>query len=172
MGFRRNHSRVDELPRDLREQVDRMILEGDTTYDEMAAFVKENGFDVSRSSLGRYGQKYFNAYKRLRIVEDKAKALVSQVGDGMALEEAASKMMVQQVLDALMDETLDVKALPRIISDFAKLQASTVLRERLKGEIAEKVKTTASAVEKIAKKGGLSDEAANEIRAKILGIGT
>jgi hypothetical protein len=95
---------------------------------------------------------------------------VSEAGDGMILEEAASKLFSQMILEAQMSGKLDIKKLPRIISDFAKLQASVVSRERLKKELTEKVKETADAVSRVARAKGLSDETAEEIRRKILGI--
>ena len=74
------------------------------------------------------------------------------------------------ILEAQLSGKLDIKKMPRIISDFAKLQASSVQRERMKKDMAEKAVKAADAVERIAKKGGLSDKAAEDIRKKILGI--
>jgi len=169
-GFRRKHSRVqDELPAEVREQVDRLLIE-QATYDEIKAFLDSEGYDISRSAIGRYGHDFLAAYQNLRIIEDKSRALVSEAGDGMVLEEAAAKLFSQMILEAQLSGKLDIKKLPRIISDFAKLQTSTVSRERLKRDIAERVAQTADDVAKTIKKSGLSDETAEEIRKKIMGI--
>lgn len=167
---RRKHGRIrDELPAEVREKVDRLLIEN-ATYDEIEAFLVDAGYDISRSAIGRYGQGFMTAYQELKIVEDKSKVLVSEAGDGMVLEEAASKMFSKKILEFLLTDDLDIKELPRIISDFAKLQTSTVSRERLKKDLAERVKKTADDVETMVKGKGLSDKAVDEIKRKILGI--
>jgi len=168
--MRRKHGRIrDELSPEIREQVDRLLIE-DATYEQITAFVKERGFEIGRSVIGRYGKDFLENYRRLRIVEDQSKTLVSQAGEGMVLEEAGSKIFAQMIIEALLTGKIDVAESPRIIGDFAKLQASSVLRERLKKEYAERAKKVADDVGKVAKAKGLSDETAEEIRRKILGI--
>ena len=149
MDARRKHGRIrDELPEEVRKQVDRMMVEGNT-YDDIKAWLDAKGHNIGRSSIGRYGKDFFNDLQETRIIEEKARALVTDVEDGMVLEEAASKLFSKQIIEGLMDGEINIKKLPRIISDFAKLQASTVLRERLKKEIAKKAQ---KAVESIKKK--------------------
>jgi hypothetical protein len=166
----RKHGRVqDDLPLEIRHQVDRLLIEGGSTYDDIKAFLAESGYDISRSAIGRYGKDFMGTYQRLRIIEDKSRALVSEVGDGMILEEAASKLFAQKIIEAQMDGSLDIKELPRIISDFARLQASVVLREKLKSEIRKKAD---KAVEDIERKTGkdLSPETLQYIKEHIYGI--
>ncbi|WP_028320387.1 phage protein Gp27 family protein [Desulfatiglans anilini] len=171
MKIRRNHGRVrDELPPEIRQQVDRLMIEGGVTYDDIKAYLDAQGYDISRSAIGRYGKDFLATYQRLKIIEDKSRALVSEAGDGMVLEEAASKLFAQMILEAQMSGELDIKELPRIVSDFAKLQSSVVSRERLKKDFAEKVQKTAADVVESVRGKGLSEEAAEEIRKKILGI--
>ena len=139
--------------------------------EDIEAFLKERGHDISRSSVGRYGKTFLNRVRKLRIVEDKARAIMSEPGgDNLALEETASKLFTESIVDLLLDERLDVKSIPRIISDFAKLQTSSVLRERMKADFQKRAAQTADAVHSLVKKKGLTDKAAAEIRRKILGI--
>jgi hypothetical protein len=159
-----------ELPQEIRREIDRMLVEGGYTYDDIAAWASKKGFDISRSSIGRYGKGFLASYQRLRIVEDKSRALVSEAGEGMVLEEAASKIFAQMIIEAQLSGELDIKELPRIVSDFAKLQASSIMRERLKKDFRDKAKAVAEDVVKVAKQGGLSGKTAEEIRKKILGI--
>lgn len=170
MDTRRRHGRIrDELPAEVRAQVDRLLIEN-ATYDDVKAFLDEGGYDISRSAVGRYGKDFMNAYQQLKIIEDKSKTMVSEAGDGMVLEEAVSKMFARMILEAQLTDELDIKKIPRIIGDFARLQKSVVDRERLKRDFADRAAKAARAVDRIAKKGGLSDAAAEQIRKKILGI--
>jgi hypothetical protein len=167
-AIRRQHGRVrDELPSEIREQVDRLLIEGGTTYDDIQAWLSEQGYDISRSAIGRYGKDFFSQYQRLRMIEDKSKALVSEAGDGMVLEEALSKIFAQKILETQLDESLDIKQLPRIISDFAKLQASSVLRERMKADFKTKFD---KAADKVAKKKNVDPETLRMIREEVYGI--
>jgi len=171
MANRRVHSRVtDELPPEVRRAMDTLLIEG-ATYDEIKDFLNRKGHDISRSGIGRYGKDFFANCRELKIIEDKSRTLVSDAGgDVMVLEEAAAKIFVKKILEAQLDGKFDVVKLPRLIADFAKLQASTVLRERMKMEFKQKVTKTADEVAKVARSGGLSEEKAAEIRRKILGI--
>ena len=167
----RRHSRVTtDLPEEVRREVDRLLLEPSITYEDIGAYLQGKGFDISKSAIGRYGQQFHAAYQQLRIVEDQARALVSDVGEGLVLEEAASKLFAQEIVRLLISRDIDIQKIPRLVSDFAKLQSSSIQRERIKNDFAQKVEQTASQVVETVKANGLSDAAAAEIRKKILGI--
>jgi hypothetical protein len=161
---------IDELPPEVRREVDRLLVEGNVTYDDIKEYLAKKGYDISRSGIGRYGKGFLASYQKLRILEDQARTLVSEAGDGMVLEEAVSKLFAQKLVEAQLEEDFDVLEHGRLIGDFAKLQSSTVQRERFKRELKEKVEKTAESVVKTARQGGLSEEKAEEIRKKILGI--
>lgn len=162
----RRRSKVEtELPPELREEVDRLLIEG-ATYEEISLYLKDRGYDISRSSIGRYGKEFLNLYRRVKIIEDKSRAITSDTGDGLVLEEAASKLFTQQILKMLLAQEMDISAKSRIISDFAKLQSSSVQRERLKAEFRKRAE---KAVESIRKKE-IPQEVLREIEEAIYGI--
>ena len=168
---RRKHGRIrDDLPPEVREKVNRLLIEPGTTYEDIQAFLAAEGYDISRSAIGRYGQDFLSRLQELRIIEEKSRALVSEAGDGMVLEETASKLFSQMIIELQLSNKLDIKKVPRILSDFAKLQSSTVQRERLKRDLAERAEKVADDVAQTVKKNGLSDETADAIRKKIMGI--
>ncbi len=172
MGFKkvRRHSKVErELPPEIREQVDALLIQGET-YEAIAEFLKKRGYDISRSSIGRYGKEFLQLVREIKILEDQAKAIISDSEESLILEEAASKLFSKNILKLLLQGNVDIKEIPKIISGFAKLQASSISREKFKSEIRQKVKKTAEEVRKVASKKGLSEEAVKEIEAKILGI--
>lgn len=166
----RKRSRIEtELPKEIREELNRVLLEG-ATYEEACQYCRDRGFDISHSSMGRYGKEFFEAYQAVRQFEDQARAITSEAGDGLTLEEATSKMLLQKVMAGLVSGDADILEIPRLISDVAKLQSSSVARERLKSDLAAKVQRIAGDVVQAVKKGGLSDEAADKIKRQILGI--
>jgi len=167
----RKHSRLtDDLPEDIRKEVDLLLVQGSATYQEIKDFLKEKGFDISHSSIGRYGKDFMAMYQRLRIIEDKARTLVSEAGDGMILEEAVSKTFSQMLLELLHTDKLDLKKAPKIIGEFARLQTSTVLRERVKNEYAKKAQKAADNIETKLKKKSLDPETLKIIKKEIYGI--
>lgn len=169
----RRHSKIEtDLPADLREEVNRLLLEN-TTYEDVALYCKAKGFDISRSSVGRYGKDFFEAYQNIRRFEDQSRALQSEVGDGMLLEEATTKLLLQKVMAALVDGSYDVLEIPRIISDVARLQVSSVQREKIKADfekdLEKKKKAAVKNIEKKVKKH-LDPETLRIIREEVYGI--
>jgi hypothetical protein len=150
----RRRSRIEtELPPELRQQLNRVLLEG-ATYDEAAGFLNGQGYDISRSSVGRYGKEFFEAYQKIVQFEDQSRALTSATEKGMPMEEAVGKMLLQKVMAALVDGSADVLEVPRLISDVAKLQRSHVAMAQWKREIekradaaVENIKTKSKAID-------------------------
>jgi hypothetical protein len=171
MGRVRCHGRIrDELPQEVREKVDRLLVEGGSTYDDIRDFLAAEGYDISRSAIGRYGKDWLNTYQRLRIAEDKARTLVSEVGDGLALDEAASRLLMQKVLELLISTELTPKERASLMKSVAILQSSSVQREKLKKELRSKVEEVAEEVTQTARRGGMSDELIREMEERVLGI--
>lgn len=172
----RRHSRVlTDLPPELRAEVDRLLLEPGVTYDDVQEHLVSKGYDISRSSIGRYGKEYLESYQKLKIAIDQAKAMKGEVGEGLALEEAVANLALQQAMQGLMSGTIQVAEVPKLLGEIGKLQASGVQREKLKIEVDKRVKEAlqdaADVVKKTATKAGASDELIERIRADILGIG-
>jgi hypothetical protein len=170
----RRHSSIErELPGEIREQVHRLLIE-DATYDEIRDWLASEGHDISRSAIGRYGKRFMETLRSVRQADDQAKALVSEAGgDGLVLVEAVSKLLSAAALKQASGK-LAPKDLNFLTMAFAKLQTAVVNMERLKRSFQEDVvKKAASAAEeaaRTAKKGGLSDQLVEEIKATITGV--
>ncbi len=167
----RRHGKVHELPDEVRAEVDSLLLEDTVTYADIVEFLEDKGYSISSSAVGRYGQDFMNQIRRLRQVEDKAKALVSAAGgSGLVLEEAASKLFARDIISALLDKGIDVKKSAKLIMGFASLQRASIAREKFKSDMADKTATVAEKIEKTLRKKGLSAKAVNSIKKQILGI--
>ena len=158
---RRHSSLTDSLPSEIMAQVNRLLIEPSTTYDDVKTFLEEKGFDISRSAIGRYGKDFFANFQQQKLIEEQAKTLVSEADEnGLVLEEATAKIFARQILEGVMSGALDIEKMPRIISDFAKLQSSSIQREKLKVELRRQVlKEVAETVDRTAKKAGVTPEA-------------
>ena len=59
MGEKRNkqriNSKIDELPEDLHTKVDVMLADTSNSYEYISQFLKQEGYEISKSSVGRSG---------------------------------------------------------------------------------------------------------------------
>lgn len=165
----RRHSKISELPEAVRKEVERLLLEPDITYEDIEEHLKREGHDISHSSIGRYGKHFLNQVRELRIIEDKAKALVSDSGEGLVLEEAASKLATRSIIQILLDEGVNGAKIPYLISDLARLQASSVKREQFKADFRKRADKVFRNAEKKAK-GMTKEEMLQFIKEEVYGL--
>ncbi len=166
---RKRRGKAKELPPHVAEQVDRLLVEG-SSFEEIGSFLAEQGHDIEKTTIGRYGNDFLECYRRLRVIEEKSRALASDNEDGLVLGEAASRLFAQMIIESQLKGEIKIDILPKLLSDFARLQSSNVQRERLRLEFRARVEKAAEEVGQKTRKNGLSEEAAEEIRRKILGI--
>jgi hypothetical protein len=199
MGGKKTRKRfkVQELPGEIREAINRKIVEGHT-YDQVKAWIDEmadrsasgvqrsattprdqddelrtpnSELSVSRSAIARYGKDFLGRLERVRMVQEQAKAILTETeGPGMELEEAASKLFSQMLMETLLDlDDLKAQDITDLLHAFGKIQGSSVSRERLKAQMRQKAEKAVAKIEKTVGKG-LSPGAVEEIRRQILGI--
>jgi len=171
-----------KLPRSIVKRVNEMLVEigpERKTYEEIADWVKAEGHRTSKSAIDRYA-KYFFSLEKVKILSEQAKVIIQEAGEGspLGLEEATSKLGTVVVMELLQEtmksDGVDAKRIGQLLHDFAKLQSSSVQRERLKMDFRKKVERELSKMKKDykAKPGaqGLSDELVEEIKRRILGV--
>lgn len=136
-GNRRKHSKIDILPQDLREAINEQLA-GGFTYKEITDWIKNQGHDISESSVGRYGKGFLSKLERLKIVKEQAAAIVNNNQDAPATEmaEAANQMALQLIMEKLMqvnnlDGLKDGKIL-ELFNALSKLEISGAKREAVK----------------------------------------
>lgn len=174
-------SSVQHLDPRLREAVDGLIRAGRHTLDDILAHLAQlNGGEapVSRSALGRYAQRAEEQMARYREAQEVAKVWVAKFeaepdGDVARLLPEMLRSVAFQTLGSLSEredaaDAEEVMLLAKAMKDLAsadKLTAERILR--IREEVAKKAAVEAV---KQAKASGLSDEAAELIRQKILGV--
>lgn len=176
-------SSIKQLDPRLREAVDTLIRDGRATLDEIIAHLAQlNGGQapVSRSALGRYAQQATAQMERYREAQEVAKVWVDKFesepnGDVARLLPEMLRSVAFQTLGALSEReemagAEEVMLLAKAMKDLAstdKLTTERILRIRQ-----ETAKVAAVEAVREAKAQGLSDEAAEKIRQKILGVAT
>lgn len=72
-------SKIDELPEGLRMKVDVMLADTSNTYEYISQFLKGEGYDISKSSVGRYATRTNNAMQRLLEAQAQTDRLIQVV---------------------------------------------------------------------------------------------
>ena len=79
-------SRVDELPQDARELLDKMLADVTNTYAEIAEAMGARGWEISKSSIGRYAMRQNAVARRLKESREQMVALINEVKDNNDVE--------------------------------------------------------------------------------------
>lgn len=165
----RRHSKVtDDLPEEIRSEVDRLLVEG-AIYPDISEFLKKKGYDISKSSVGRYGKEFLAAYQRLRIIEDQSKTLVSEAGEGLVLEEAGGKLMAQKIIEILLSQDIGKQKIPDLAIGLASLIKANVSREKFKSDLKKKVDKVFEKAEKKMEKM-TKEEMLKTIKEEVYGL--
>ena len=61
-------SKIDELPEALRVKVDVMLADTSNTYEYISQYLKQEGYEISKSSVGRYAMRSNTATQRLLVL--------------------------------------------------------------------------------------------------------
>lgn len=174
MATVRKRSKVStELPRPLREAVDRMLIEGET-YEQISAYLADQGHEIGKSSIGRYGKDFLETCRRVRIVTDQAKQIVSGPDEGLILEESGAKLLLSRILEMITFGEVEPDKIAALSSAVARLQSAGVQREKLKDELARRMKEAAeraeSEIDKSAAKGEMTPERLKQIVRESYGV--
>ena len=177
-------STIEQLPEAVRHEFERKLVEnGFSDYTAIAEWLQEQGYEISRSAAHRYGQKVQRRFAAIKSSTEAARLIAEGAADeGAARSEALMAMLQTELFDALVQigemPSEELNAVDRfgMMSEGAKkisglISASTRLKE-YQAKVKAKVAAAAEDVAKQAKKGGLSEEAAEAIRKQILGIAT
>jgi hypothetical protein len=168
-------SSISRLPKEIREAFEKKLIGGGfCDYDGLAAWLKEQGFEISRSAVHRYGQEFESKLSAIKLATEQARAITEAVGDEEGvMGDALTRLCQEKAFKVLVEmqdpdpATADISKMGIMI---ARLNRAAVTQKKWMAEAREKVKATAEDVGKTVKSAGLSEEKAEEIRKKILGI--
>ena len=166
------------LPEDIRHAFERKLAEnGFANYTELTQWLHEQGYEVSRSAVHRYGQQVERRYASIKASTEAARLIAEGANDeGDTRSEALMALVQTELFDALVaigevpDEDLSPMQRFDMMSEGARRMAGFISAGTRLKEYQAKVAAAADDVAKQARKGGLSDEAAEAIRKQILGI--
>lgn len=175
-------SAIDKLSPEHKKMLDdRLFTHGFNGYVELETWLRELGYEISKSAIHRYGQKL---ERKLSAVQASTQAalLIAEAtpDDGDARSQAVLSLVQTELFNALIelqdaeesniDPEKRLAMITKVGKGIAEIVKASVLQKQHAIDVREKATQAAQAVQEIVKSSGLSDETANLIRAKILGI--
>ncbi|GJJ80787.1 DUF3486 family protein [Pasteurella canis] len=174
-------STVKALPQSIRDWLDSALVENNFSgYRELEDELKKRGYDISKSAVHRYGQKLEQRLASIKASAEAAKVISENISNEKGVQSDAILEMIQsEVFQALMsleeikeedDPMKRLAALSFVGKNISPLIAASINLKKYQAEIKARAETAAKEVEKIVKKNGLTEEAADTVRKHILGI--
>ena len=165
-------SKIDELPAEVKIQVDAMLTDPGTTYANIADWLVGLGFMVSKSSVGRYAIRSNTAAQRLLEAQSRTQALVSVVRQNPDADYTEAGMM--RMMDGLInrlataEDEFDELPLDKVGRLIASLSRTKVYKDRVRQEMKNKVDLAFAGMEDEIMKVIKSDPALAEQMRQIL----
>ncbi len=149
MGGKRNRQRISskigELPEDLRMKVDVMLADTSNTYEYISRFLKGEGYEISKSSVGRYATRTNNAMQRLLEAQAQTDRLIQAVKQDPEADyaEAAILLTMNGLLNkvATAEEEFNEMPLDKAGRLIASLSRTKVYKDRVKQDMRKKADT-------------------------------
>jgi|JI8StandDraft_1071087.scaffolds.fasta_scaffold55142_3 hypothetical protein len=176
-------SAVGQLPEEIRDELNRRLVDnGFADYSGLAAWLAEQGYKVSRSAVHRHGSELEAEFDQAMADVRRTRALARACkddgdGDQGDVLSATSGILQEQLLRiaiALRQADTDPAEAAKSISVVARAHADVgrmqVALQKWQEQMREKAGLAADAVEKVARRGGLTAESVDLIRREILGI--
>lgn len=177
-------STVKRLPADVLDALNaQLIKQGFAGYDALVEWLLERGFEISRSALHRHGSELEADFQEAIADARRTRALARAAreagdeDDGL-LTSAAAGILQDNLLrvslaakrDIEEDPAASAKTLSLISRAFADVGRMDIANQKWMAETRAKAAEVADKAAKLASKGGMSPDAAAEIRKMILGI--
>ncbi|MDP2432905.1 MAG: DUF3486 family protein [Pseudomonadota bacterium] len=175
--------KITAMPEDVQAWLKRSLVAGNfSDYEALAETLRGQGFEISKSAIHRYGQKFERRLSAIKASTEAAKLIVEgSEDDGDARSGAVVALVQTELFETILnlqeasEEDVDpgerVKLLSAAAKNVATLTRASIDLKRFQSEHRAKLLAEAGAVAAAgARAAGLSDEAAEMIRQKILGV--
>lgn len=167
-------SKIDELPEIIRTNVDVMLMDTSNTYQHISDFLKTQGYEVSKSSVGRYAMRSNTAMQRLLEAQAQTEKLVQVVKQNPDADytEAGMRMLMDGLINkmATAEEEFDQLPLDKAGRLLASLSRTKVYKDRVRQDMQKKAdlafREMESEIMKVIKQDAESAEALKRILEK------
>ena len=135
-------SKIDELPSEIKGQVDVMLSDTSNSYQDVSGWLKEKGYEISKSSVGRYAVRSNTAAQRLLEAQSRTEALVNVVRKNPDADytEAGLMLMMDGLINRLAtaEDEFDYLPLDKVGRLIASLSRTKVYRDKVRQDMKDK----------------------------------
>lgn len=135
-------SKIDELPEELRVKVDVMLADTSNTYEYISQFLKQEGYEISKSSVGRYATRTNTATQRLLEAQAQTEKLIQVVKDNPDADytEAAIMLTMNGLVNkvAMAEEEFNEMPLDKAGRLIASLSRTKVYKDKVRQDMKKK----------------------------------
>jgi len=170
-------SSVELLPEEIRQELEKKLIRGGFAgYEGLAEWLAAQGYEIGKSSVHRYGKKFEDRLRALKVATDQAKAIAeASEDDAGAMNDAIIRLVQTKTFELLVELETDNKSLPRIGQMVAKLAQAAVRQKKWQTEMESAARKraledAANAIDSAAAEQGLSSDQAEFWRKKVLGV--
>ena len=160
-------SKIDVLPADVRAQLQIKIKEnGFGGYRDLSAWLKDQGYEISKSAVHNFGQKIEEQCRRIRLVVDQADYMRTMFpDDDGAMTDGILRTYMATLFEYMQDFSLEGKdidpvKLGRVIKDIAH---ASISQKKLQSEMRKEMLDRAQAA---VDSGDWKQEAMEEAKRK------
>ncbi len=142
-GYKRHrkHNKVHDLPQDVRDELDERLADTGITYVEIATWLEQEGYEISKSTIGRYALESRKLAGRLMETQVKMRELVKLVAhsgqDDEALTEGAIQIATGKLTEriALIEEEMDDLPPEKAIDLMIKLSRAKAYKDKVYSDL-------------------------------------
>ncbi|MBE4070182.1 DUF3486 family protein [Vibrio parahaemolyticus] len=183
-------SKIELLPEDIRAQLNVLIRSGDMTQkdirDAVNQMIEEAGLPddakLSRTGFNRYAKRMEDMGQRLRQSREVAEVWITKLGEaptsdvGKLLQEFVRTMAFETSMRLMEDadekqEVIPPKALNQLALVVQRIEQAAMTSHKVEKEIRKAfAEEAAEQAEQIVREAGITDETAQSVKNKILGI--
>lgn len=135
-------SKIDELNEELREEVNKMLFSPAYTYLDIAIWLQDKGYEISKSSVGRYALRQNAVAQKLKEAQEQTKALVTVIKQNPDADytEATMHMLMSELTKkvAAAQEEFDEMDLGEAGRLVVAISRTKVYKDRVKADLQKK----------------------------------
>lgn len=166
---------VESLPLEIKAWLDRALVDSNFAgYQGLRDELKARGFDISKSAIHRYGQKFEERLAALKVASEQARAIVDAAPDDEgAINEALMRLVQEKLFAVLQDiqvnpDKINLASLGKTVAELAR---ASVAQKKYAEEVRRQERERAAELAgDMAKAQGLGEDQVRFWKERFLGV--
>ena len=171
-----SRSKITKLPDVIKRELDKRLITGSfSDYRKLSDWLQEQGYEISRSAINRYGQAFEERLAAIKIASEQARAVSEAVGDNEGvMSDALISLVQEKAFDVLVnlqteDPVAFAKIFPKMGIMVAKLSKASVDQKKWMADVKRKAEKAVENIEQKTKKR-MDPELFKIVKEEIYGI--